>query len=117
MQLPMRVVERINQPITYASIQSNVRRLESDLQHVDRNVQISLGKVSIVQNDQVEEYLADGRPWKNVMCQGYSDEKMQWFADITVTSSNQNLIDELRVHPYDNSSMLAFVLEPLKFGE
>ena len=117
MQLSMRIVERIVQPITYASVQSNIRRLESNLRYVNRDVQISLGKVSIVQNGQVEEYLAGGVLWKNVACQGYSDKKMQWFADITVTSSDQNFIEELRIHPYDNGSMLAFVLEPLNFGE
>ena len=117
MQLSMRVVERTKQPIQYAYVKKRILKFESDLKNVDGNSSVSLGKVSIVQDGQVHEYLAGGAPWKNESYQGYSDEKMQWFADVAVVSSDDSLIERFKLHPYDDGSMLAFVLEPLKFGE
>lgn len=117
MQLSMRVVERIKQPIQYADIPKRILKFENDLKNVDRKSSVSLGKVSIVQDGQVQEYLVGGVPWKIESCLGYSDDKMQWFADVVVVSSDDSLIERLRLRPYDDGSMLAFVLEPLKFGE
>lgn len=117
MKLQMRVVEKTNQPMQYTDVQTRISAFECALRNVDTNIKLSLGKVSIVQDGMVKEFLEGGTAWKDVKYQGWSYETGQWFADVVVISSSDSLIERLKLHPYDDGSMLAFVLEPLQFGE
>lgn len=107
MQLSMRVVERITQPVQYTTVQSRIAQLEQNLQKVDKNAQVVLGKVSIAQNGTVEEYCVGSTLARKTNCQ---TPTMLWFADATLDTSDQNLINSLKLYPYDDRSMLAFAL-------
>ena len=108
MQLPMRVVERITHPIQYTNVQSRIAQLEQGLQKMDKSAQVVLGKVSIAQNGTVEEYYVGSTLPQKTSCQ---TPTMLWFADVTVTLSDPKLGATLRLLPYDDGSMLAFVLQ------
>lgn len=107
MQLSLRVVERITQPIQYANVRSRIAQLEQNLQKMDKNAQVALGKVSIAQNGTVEEYGVGSTLTRKTCCQ---TPTMLWFADATLHTSDQNLINSLKLYPYDDHSMLAFAL-------